>query len=86
MFKNAKIAWVTQREGSLSRAPGRYFRDRLFLPLLTSSLAMVLTLALLLQLGATAVEAQPTFSSSSPAHSTHARRLAAISVRLFRRR
>jgi hypothetical protein len=35
-------------------------------------LAKVLTLALLLQLGATAVEAQPTFSSSSPAHSTHA--------------
>ncbi len=65
------------RRGVLRRIVRRYLkphrRDRVFLGKLTSSVARVLTVALLmLELGATAVDAQPNFSSSSPANATHA--------------
>ncbi len=70
------------RRGALRKIVRRYLkphrRDRSFLLKLTSSVARVLTIALLmLELGAMAVDAQPTFSSSSPANATHATALSA---------
>ena len=76
LYRAARIHFRGRR-GALRQIVRRYLkphrRDRIFLRALTSSVARVLTVALLmLELGATAVDAQPIFSSSSPAHSTHA--------------
>ena len=60
MFGRAARERLSPRKVLLSRAAGCNFRDRRFLSVLTSSLAKVLTLALLLQLGATALGARGT--------------------------
>ena len=76
LYRAARIHFRGRR-GALRQLVRRYLkphrRDRDFLRGLTSSVAKVLTVALLmLELGATGVDAQPNFTSSSPAHSTHA--------------
>ena len=76
LYRSARIHFRGRR-GALRKMVRRYLkphqRDRALLGALTSSVARVLVVALLmLQTWATEVEAQPTFSSSAPANATHA--------------
>ena len=76
LFQAARLNFRGRR-GALRRMVRRYLksrrRDRGFLTSLISSVPRVLVLALLmLEVWATPMDAQPTFSSSSPANATHA--------------
>ena len=76
LFEAARLHCTGRRSG-LRRRVRRYLkpyrRDRNFLTSLASSVGRALVVAFLLaQLWATEVNAQPSFSSSSPANATHA--------------